>query len=175
MKFKRYNFKKVTSTNLTAINLIKKSKLNYGMVISESQKNGKGQYGRKWISMKGNLFVSFFYNLDKKNFLLNKITKINCNLVKKTISNFYKKKIVFKKPNDLLINGKKISGILQEIIHRGDQRFLIVGIGINLVKSPKITSYPTTNLYQITGNKYRYEKVVKLLKLNFENNFLRNR
>ena len=74
-----------------------------------------------------------------------------------------------------MINGKKISGILQEIIHRGDQRFLIVGIGINLVKSPKITSYPTTNLYQITGNKYRYEKVVKLLKLNFENNFLRNR
>ena len=68
MKFKRYNFKKVTSTNLTAINLIKKSKLNYGMVISESQKNGKGQYGRKWISMKGNLFVSFFYNLDKKIF-----------------------------------------------------------------------------------------------------------
>ena len=67
MKFKKFTFKKVISTNLTAINIVKRSKLNYGMIVSDLQKNGKGQYGRKWISINGNLFVSFFYSLEKIN------------------------------------------------------------------------------------------------------------
>ena len=173
MKFKKFTFKKVISTNLTAINIVKRSKLNYGMIVSDLQKNGKGQYGRKWISINGNLFVSFFYSLEKINLSLKKITKTNCNIVKKTISNFYKKKIFFKEPNDLLINGKKISGILQEIIFRGNQKFLIIGIGINVVKNPEITNYPTTNLFKITGKKHNKNNVEKLLKLNFENEFIK--
>ena len=60
MKISKFNFKKVNSTNNTAIKIVKNSNLNFGMIISETQKNGKGQYARKWISNKGNLFVSFF-------------------------------------------------------------------------------------------------------------------
>ena len=67
MKFKKFKFKKVRSTNNTAIRIIKKTHYKYGMVISESQTNGKGQYGRKWISLKGNLFVTFFYEVNKIN------------------------------------------------------------------------------------------------------------
>ena len=63
MKFKKFKFKKVRSTNNTAIRIIKKTNCKYGMVISEIQTNGKGQYGRKWISHKGNLFVTFFHEL----------------------------------------------------------------------------------------------------------------
>ena len=63
MKFKKFNFKKVRSTNNTAIRIIKKTHCKYGMVISKLQTNGKGQYGRKWISYKGNLFVTFFHEL----------------------------------------------------------------------------------------------------------------
>ncbi len=64
MKLREFNFKKVKSTNLTAINLIKNSKKEFGLVKSETQTNGKGQYGKKWISYKGNIFLSFFYNSD---------------------------------------------------------------------------------------------------------------
>ena len=60
MKYKIFKFKKVKSTNKTAIRIIKESNFNLGMVVSETQTNGKGRYGRKWISSKGNLFVSFF-------------------------------------------------------------------------------------------------------------------
>ena len=67
MKFKIFRFKKVNSTNNTAIRIIRNSNLNYGMVISEMQNNGRGQYGKKWISYKGNLFISFFYNLENFN------------------------------------------------------------------------------------------------------------
>ena len=171
MKFKKFIFKKVNSTNLTAINILKKTKLNYGMIVADLQSKGKGQYGRKWISIKGNLFVSFFYNLDKIDLSLKKLTKLNCNLVKKTISNFYKKKILFKEPNDLLINGKKICGILQETIYKKENKFLVIGIGINILKNPIILNYPTTNLCEITGKNIKKNDVEKLLKFNFEKKF----
>ena len=168
MKIKRFNFKKVNSTNRTAIKIIKNSKFDYGMVVSDNQKNGKGQYGKKWISYKGNLFVSFFYNIDNIDSSIKKLTRMNCLLVKKLISKFYKKEIFFKSPNDLLINKKKISGILQEIIIKDDKKYLIVGIGINIVKSPNINKYPTTNLLEVVGKKLDYKKMVNQLKLIFE-------
>ena len=101
------------------------------MIIADIQKRGRGQYGKKWISYKGNLFISFFYKLDYLNISLKQITTINCLLVKKLLSIYYKKGITFKKPNDLLINKKKISGILQEKISKLNKRYLIVGIGIS--------------------------------------------
>ena len=171
MKFQKFNFKKVLSTNKTAINIIKKTDHNNGMIIAEQQTKGKGQYGRKWISIKGNLLVSFFYDLENINLSIKDLTKTNCDLVKKTIANYYKKRIIFKAPNDLMIGDKKICGILQEKITKFKKKFLIVGIGINVIKSPKISNYPTTNLYEITGKRYNYKIIVNLLKLNFEKKF----
>ena len=171
MKFRKFIFKRVISTNNSAINIIKRFNINHGMIISDYQKKGRGQYGRKWISFKGNLFVSFFYDLDKTNLSIKNLTRLNCNLVKKTISNFYKKKIIFKPPNDLLIHNRKICGILQETITKKDQNFLIIGIGINIVKSPSISNYPTTNLYEITGKKFSYKLVANSLKSIFEKKF----
>ena len=59
MKFKIFRFKKVKSTNSTAIRIIKNYKFNYGMIISETQNKGRGQYGKKWISYKGNYLLVF--------------------------------------------------------------------------------------------------------------------
>ncbi len=171
MKIKRFNFKKVNSTNTTAIKIIKNTKLNHGMVIAEIQKKGKGQYGRKWISFKGNLFASIFYNIDNIDLSIKKLTRINCLLVKKSLSKFYKKKIYLKYPNDLLVNKKKISGILQETIVKENKKFLIVGIGVNIVKSPNITKYPTTYLLEIINKKIDYKIMANQLKLIFEKKF----
>ena len=168
MKLKQLNFKKVKSTNQTAIRLIKSSKNEFGLIVSEAQSKGKGQYGRKWISYKGNIFLSFFYKLENINLSLSSLTKINCFLVKNVISKYYKKKITFKLPNDLLINKKKICGILQEKIEKSKKQYLIVGIGFNLIKSPNIPNYPTTNLLKITNQKINKKKFVKELKITFE-------
>ena len=168
MKFKIIRFEKVNSTNNTAIRIIKNSNIDYGMIISKTQKKGRGQYGRKWISFKGNLFVSFFYKLENLTVSLNQLTKINCLLVKKLISNYYKKKIIFKKPNDLLIDKKKICGILQERISKFNNEYLIVGIGINLIRNPNIKNYPTTNLYQLLKKRISKNQIEKKLKKIFE-------
>ena len=170
MKFKQFKFKKVKSTNNTAIRIIKNSNFKYGMVISDTQTMGRGQYGKKWISHKGNLFVSFFYELKNINLSISRLTKINCLLVKKLLTNYYKKKIIIKKPNDLLIQKKKISGILQEIVSIFDSKFLVVGIGINIRKSPKIKNYPTTNLNVFTKKHINKRLIENKLKVIFEKN-----
>ena len=168
MKFKIFRFKKVRSTNNTAIRIIKSSNHKYGMVISEIQTRGKGQYGKKWISYKGNLFVSFFYKIEDLTVSVKQLTKINCILVRELLSKYYKKKITFKKPNDLLINKKKICGILQESISISDKKYLVVGIGINLIKNPNIKNYPTINLHKLTNKKISKNKIENKLKKIFE-------
>jgi BirA family biotin operon repressor/biotin-[acetyl-CoA-carboxylase] ligase len=94
---------------------------------------------------------------------------------------FYKGNITIKHPNDLLINKKKISGILQEKVSKSNENFIIVGIGVNLVKSPKIAKYPTTNIMDLTNEKISsnnatlklikiYEKFIPILpKINIKN------
>ena len=85
MKFKVFRFKKVESTNNSAIRIIKNSNTDYGMIIANKQKSGRGQYGKKWISYNGNLFVSFFYKLENLAVSIKQITSINCLLVKKLL------------------------------------------------------------------------------------------
>ena len=101
------------------------------------------------------------------------ITKLNCLLVKKLISKYYKKRIFYKKPNDLLIKGKKICGILQERINKLNDKFLIVGIGINLIKNPIISNYPTTNLNDLINKKISKKKITMELKDIFEKNLFK--
>ena len=168
MRLKQFNFKKLRSTNQTAIRLIKNSSNEFGMITSVIQSNGKGQYGRKWISYKGNIFMSIFYKLDKISMHITSLTKKNCFLVKNVISKYYKKNINFKAPNDLLINKKKICGILQEKIEKSQKKYLVVGIGLNLIKSPNIPNYPTTNLFDVTNRKINKKKIEKELKITFE-------
>ena len=148
-KFKKFLFKKVNSTNDIAINKIK-SGLSSGIIVSELQTRGRGQYGRKWISLKGNLFMSIFFKI-KKNITIKKITNLNIKIMRLSLMKIIKKKIFIKYPNDFLLNKKKFCGILQETYYSKGSKFLVIGIGINLVNNPKITNYPTTNIYNETG------------------------
>ena len=156
MKLKKYQFKKVKSTNDIAIKKIK-SGISRGLVIAETQSKGRGQYGKKWISFKGNLLMSIFFEINT-GISIKYITFKNCEIIKKSIQKFTKNKIKIKPPNDLLINNEKICGILQETFFQNKKKFIVVGIGLNLVKSPKIKKYPTNYL-----NKYTSKKISKLM------------
>jgi len=172
MKFKIFKYNTVNSTNEKAIELIKKKNYENGFVYALSQKKGKGRYGRKWISKKGNFFGSIFFHL-KKNYpsveefsLINPILNIN------VVSNYCgKKNTFFKAPNDIYINKKKICGILQEVIIKGSKKYLIVGIGINILSNPKILNYPSTNIYKETQKKPRLLKIIKQIIAKYEQFF----
>jgi BirA family biotin operon repressor/biotin-[acetyl-CoA-carboxylase] ligase len=92
---------------------------------------------------------------------------MNCEIIKKTLLKYLKNKITIKYPNDLQINKKKFCGILQEIIFNKELKFMIVGIGINLVKNPKIKNYPTTNIFIETGIKIKKLKLIKSIESNY--------
>ena len=93
---------------------------------------------------------------------------MNCKLIKKLLSRYYKKKIKIKHPNDLFINKSKISGILQEIIQKGEKKFLLIGVGINLVKNPDIKGYPSTNLENILKKKINKKQIIDRLRKMYE-------
>ena len=168
MKLKKFNFKIINSTNDLAIRIIKNTKNKSGIIIAEKQKRGRGQYGKKWTSFKGNLFISIFFQLNKVQLSLKDLTKVNCFLVKKLLSIFYKGKITIKNPNDLLVDNMKISGILQETLSKSGETFIVIGIGINLIKSPKIKNYFTTNLFDLTGIKITPKNAALKLKKIYE-------
>ncbi|HJN84466.1 MAG TPA: biotin--[acetyl-CoA-carboxylase] ligase [Candidatus Pelagibacter bacterium] len=174
MKIKKFNYKSVNSTNDIAINLIKKKNIKTGYIFAEKQKKGRGQQGKRWISYKGNLFVSIFFSLEKNNLTLKQLTKVNAKLIIKLISHYYKKKIKIKLPNDILIKQRKICGILQETVQKNGVTYLIVGIGLNLVKSPNIKNYPTTSLYELTKTKISAKKISNEFVFIY-NNFLKTK
>ena len=87
MRFKKFYYKKIKSTNDKALMQIKKG-YEKGIILAEFQTKGKGQRGKKWISLKGNLFMSVFFEIKNK-INLNKITKINCYIVQKLFTKIY--------------------------------------------------------------------------------------
>ena len=78
------------------------------------------------------------------------------------------KNIIYKKPNDLLIEKKKICGILQETVNNKGKQFLIVGIGINTNLDPKNSSFPATSLKHITNKNIDNKKLFIMIKKNYE-------
>ena len=168
MKLKIYSYKSVKSTNDTAIRLIKKN-IKQGIVISDVQTNGKGQRGKKWISKKGNLFITIFFPISKR-LNLNKTTLINVKIIKNILTNIIPHKINLKLPNDLEIMNKKVCGILQEIIYKDEIKFLIIGVGININSSPKLKEYETTYINKY-NNKINRSKMVHFIKNKFENKY----
>ena len=175
MKFKLFKFGSISSTNDFAIQLIKKENKKCGCVIAEKQTKGKGTYGKRWVSKKGNLFGSFFFPLKRNYPPFNEFSIINPVLISNVIKNFCKKdNVSLKFPNDIFLNGKKVCGILQELVTINKKKFLIIGIGLNIISNPKINKkYKATNIFKETKKKLKINIVIKKLIFSYER-FFRN-
>ena len=150
MKLKVTKFKSVKSTNDKAIKLIQNGKVTSGFIIADLQTKGRGTMGKKWISKKGNIFISIFFKVDFTKIKISNFLIINAKIIKKILNNYTKKKITIKKPNDLLIENKKICGILQEVVEFKNDKFLITGFGINSSISPTDKEFISTCLQEHT-------------------------
>ena len=65
MKLKRFHFKRVKSTNDVALRYIARG-IEKGIILAEVQTKGKGQREKNWISLKGNLFMSVFFEIQNR-------------------------------------------------------------------------------------------------------------
>ena len=174
MKFKIFHFNNISSTNDMAIKLIRKKNCENGFVSAFSQKKGRGRRGKKWISLKGNLFSTFFFKMKKNYPTVKEFTLINVILNINLISKYCgKSNTYFKPPNDIYINKKKICGILQEVITKSKRKYLIIGIGTNLVSNPITNNFTSTNILNETNKKpslLLYKKrLINLYEIFFKN------
>ena len=158
MVLKKFRYKKVLSTNDIAMQKIRQG-YKAGVIISDKQTRGRGQYGKKWISDKGNLFFSIFFIINTK-IQISRLVISNLRIIKTILSKYIKSKIKIKKPNDIIVNKKKICGILNETLFYNDFKFLVIGIGINIVSSPNLRHYPTTNLNEETNRRISKTKLL---------------
>ena len=168
MKIKIKNYKKVKSTNDVAIKLIKKNILEPTLITTEKQTNGRGRIGKKWISLKGNLFITLFFKFDQKKINFKQFAVLNAFLLKKVISKIISKKIKIKWPNDLLFNKLKFCGILQEVINFDNFDYLIVGIGLNTNIVPQNENFKSTCLKNILNKKVDNQKILKKIAIAYE-------
>lgn len=128
---------------------IKKNILNK-IVVANFQNNGQGRFGRSWVSPKGkNLLVSIPFKIQHE--FLKEIPVISSLAVFKTIKYFLKDndQINIKWPNDILINGKKISGIILHTKTNYKESIVNLGVGINVnttLKDLKSIELPATSL-----------------------------
>lgn len=125
-------FREVTSTNDIAKDLVNESKSEGTIVFSETQMEGRGRLGREWLSPEGGLWFSVILRPKVQASHAAKLSLFASVAVAKAIHRLYGLKTDVKWPNDVLIDGKKICGILTETEIK-DQKidFAVLGIGVN--------------------------------------------
>lgn len=145
-----HHLETVGSTNDEAAKLALAGAPSRTIILADRQTAGRGRLGRQWQSASGNLHASIILRPDcslqkaAQLSLLAGVALTDC-LAKAGMG---KERIKLKWPNDVLIDGAKVAGILLESASdkRGRLTHVILGIGVNLTWSPIDVSYPVTTL-----------------------------
>ncbi|MGL9778905.1 MAG: biotin--[acetyl-CoA-carboxylase] ligase [Wolbachia sp.] len=160
--FHIHHYKEVSSTNTEALDLINKGISNETVIIADKQTEGRGRTGKSWISPEGNFYASLVINHETDVSKLTELTFVTALAVGNTLLSFMNdSNIQYKWPNDVLIDGKKISGILLE--RKSNSNWLIVGIGINVNHAP----LPGTTCISNYGESVSNMDLLKELIINF--------
>ena len=138
--YKVISFDKIPSTQTYAHDMIADGRgADHIAILADAQSAGRGRYKRTWVSHHGNLYVSFIYKCEERDARLAYSVGV---AIAETLIAFGIMPTI-KWPNDILIDGKKVSGTLIEY----SGRFVIVGIGINIKSNPTVNAtYKTTKL-----------------------------
>ncbi|NME82425.1 biotin--[acetyl-CoA-carboxylase] ligase [Clostridium sp. SM-530-WT-3G] len=127
-----YHFDNIDSTNIKAKELAKSSVPDGSIIIAEEQTLGSGRFNRKWFSPNGGIWFSLLLKPSVPPSDAPKITQIAGAAVYKTLESLNIPSTI-KWPNDILINNKKVCGILAEMkCDMEAVHYLILGIGINV-------------------------------------------
>jgi len=145
---RRLHLPEVDSTNDEALRRATSGEGAPFWLTADRQTGGKGRRGRSWISDGGNLFATLVYPAGLLPAEIGRLPLVTAVVVHATLGNLLAENadLKIKWPNDVLIGGRKISGILIEQHQIGDQALVAIGIGINIQSRPEIENYPTACL-----------------------------
>ena len=131
-----YHYKRIPSTQQLAISFAETNSSNENgtVILAHEQYDGKGRGNKKWLSPKGGLWMSLIIKpkieLDKINILSLIAAMAVCVVINET----YNLETRIKWPNDIVIDNKKIAGIIiDSSINKNNIEYIVIGIGINIV------------------------------------------
>ena len=156
------------STNNYALKLAREGAPHGTVVHADEQTSGRGQFERKWISEPGkDLLVSFIVRPKLKAREASQITLKAAELIRQELVSIYGLKdsdLSIKAPNDILLRGNKVSGILSESSSKGDLlEYVVIGVGINLNSDPKANIPNSTSFYRELLRKIEISLVLERL------------
>ena len=162
---KRYHFKITDSTNEQAKQLALEGASHGTLVTADAQTSGKGRRGRSWESQEKGIYMSLILKPD----ILPQNASMLTLVVALSVSNALKNVLgdgcipYIKWPNDIVINKKKICGILTEMeLKQGKIAHIIVGIGINVNQENFPKEIETaSSIFLETGNYLETEKLIE--------------
>ena len=127
-------FDTIDSTNTKAQELAEKGYPSGTLVVADKQESGKGRRGRSWVSPSGTgIFMTLMIKPDINPNNASMLTLVAALAVAKAITSVTGEKAMIKWPNDIVVNGKKVCGILTEMNAQFDYiNHIVVGIGINV-------------------------------------------
>ena len=127
-------FDTIDSTNTKAQELAEKGYPSGTLVVADKQEAGKGRRGRSWVSPSGTgIFMTLMIKPDINPNNASMLTLVAALAVAKAITSVTGEEAMIKWPNDIVVNGKKVCGILTEMNAQFDYiNHIVVGIGINV-------------------------------------------
>lgn len=127
-------FDTIDSTNTKAQELAEKGYPSGTLVVADKQESGKGRRGRSWVSPSGTgIFMTLMIKPDINPNNASMLTLVVALAVAKAITSVTGEEALIKWPNDIVVNGKKVCGILTEMNAQFDYiNHIVVGIGINV-------------------------------------------
>ena len=172
------SFSQLASTNDTAFEMVANFQADHNYVITcDSQTQGKGRLGRNWQEGRDNLYFSLILQPKTDNRASSELVFVAINALYDAVYGLFVKqniqqnvKIAKKWPNDLLINDKKVAGILLEGGVNQSQPYIVIGIGVNIATNPQNVMFKAANLQEF-GLKINKNQLLLTFLDSFGSNF----
>ena len=168
-KFRIKNFKELASTNSYLLNLPLKKTAEGLVVAADYQTQGRGKPGREWLSQPGkNLLFSLLIKPPIAPSKAPLLTQVACRCVAAVLKQ-QGIESQFKRPNDILVAGKKICGILVETGTSGARLdYVVIGVGLNVNASPEDLNGQAVSMKEISGRTFDRKTILKEILSQFE-------
>jgi BirA family biotin operon repressor/biotin-[acetyl-CoA-carboxylase] ligase len=137
------------STNAEALQLARQGERGALWVVASQQTAGRGRRGRQWTSEPGNLYASLLLTAaapPEHWAQISFVAALAAHDAIVEVAASLRPRLAIKWPNDLLLGGDKVAGILIEGADAGEEGAVAIGIGVNCATHPDGTDHPATDL-----------------------------
>jgi BirA family biotin operon repressor/biotin-[acetyl-CoA-carboxylase] ligase len=163
-----FHFPRLGSTMDMARQLAKDNAPHLSVVIADEQTGGRGRLNRHWFSSQGGLWMTVILKPvipPMMAYIYNFATSLS---LSETLRSLFGLEVTVKWPNDLLLNGNKLAGLLSEMETRGDMvEFVNIGIGLNVNNSPQKDEPRAISLRHVLGKSVCRKEIVETFVENF--------